>query len=121
MTPPPLFHYTCRDHGFAGIGTSGFVIPPALRHPDRDVDPLAWFTDLTRPNRDALGLTMHTTTCDRTTYRYRVTDTAQISRWTDVRRSHPLAALLEGVPGARPAHWFVAVDSVPVVLDQVTT
>jgi len=116
-----LWHYTC-DHGRAALGESGRVIP-AHRITDRATAPTgryAWFTDLGTPVREALGLTMNLTTCDRTAHRYRVTDEASVVPWMEVRRDFPAdwREGLEGIPGARPRHWWVAVGPVPVVLDE---
>lgn len=112
------YHYTC-DHGRRSIrGT----VDPAATLGRYDVDGpwiYAWFTDLTRPLRDALGLTSHILTCDRTAHRYRVTDTRDLVHWTHVRRDHPWAEELESAPMARPMHWWVARHPVPVTYDPV--
>lgn len=117
-----MWHYTC-DHGRAALGVRGWVVPAHLWAPRTDPYPTgqwAWFTDLATPNRDALGLTMNLTKCDRTAYRYRVTDEAHVVPWMHVRRHVPGALRddLESAPGARPRHWWVSVEPVPVVLDQ---
>lgn len=121
-----LWHYTC-EHGRAGLGNSGTVLPPVMQ--DR-FDPRmaalhapgwAWFTDLAVPQRAALGLTRYVVSCDRIVHRYRVTDTTDVHRWLDVRRRMPARWRddLESEPGARPAHWWVAAGPVPVVYDPV--
>lgn len=118
VTRNARYHYTC-DHGHRLIG--GTVVPgDTLGRYDHDGPHIyAWFTDLARPIRDALGLTSHVLTCDRTTHRYRVTDARDLIHWTHVRGDHPWAAELESAPGARPMHWWVARHPVPVVLDEV--
>ena len=130
-----LFHYTC-GHGRKGLGDMGDVKPPYLTTDPKGVadpakDPIVWwfqhrvwFTDLTTPNRDALGLTMNFTRCDRTKWRYRLTvepDEAGLQPWMDVRHhaARPIRDILENAPGARPRHWWVAYDRlVPVVYDR---
>jgi hypothetical protein len=103
-----LYHYTC-EHGRAGI--DGLLVPGP--------DGFIWLTDMAYPNRDALGLTMNYTRCDRTRYRYRVTDNSGAVPWTTVRRSARPAwrEWIEEAPGVRPRHWWIAIDPVPVVLD----
>jgi len=112
----PRYHYTC-DHGRRLI--TGTIVPADSlgRYPNDGPWIYAWFTDLSRPNRAALGLTSHTLTCDRTAYRYRVTDGRDLIHWTHVRRDHAWAEELESAPGARLMHWWVARHPVPVVYD----
>jgi len=71
------------------------------------------------PNRDALGLTMALTHCDRTAYRYRVTDRTHAMRWMFARSAirADLVAELEAAPGVRPRHWYVSTVPVPVEFD----
>lgn len=111
-----LYHFTC-DHGYQHIHAQ--VIPAAWQTPRAAGGPgdYAWFTDLSVPQRDALGLTSHILSCDRTAHRYRATDTSGLVPWVSVRREHPWAEELESAPGARPRHWFVSAKSVPVVYD----
>lgn len=116
----PLWHYTC-DHGRWAIGRVGLVYP-AHHLTTRALPPTgryAWFTDLSAPIRDALGLTQHLAQCDRTAHRYRVTDPAGIVPWTAVRRDFPplWRVDLEWTSGARPKHWYVSEEPVPVELD----
>lgn len=111
------YHYTC-DHRHRLIGST--IVPgDTLGRYDDSPHIYAWFTDLSRPNRDALGLTSTILTCDRTAHRYRVTDTRDLIHWTHVRRNHPWAAELESAPGARPMHWWVARHPVPVAYDPI--
>lgn len=113
-----LWHYTC-DHGLQGIEASDwFVIPAAAQLGSVRGTPgeFAWFTDLSRPLRDGLGLTSHILACDRTAHRLRVVDSGLIVPWTKVRRAWRWAAELESAPGARPAHWFVSSEAVRVEL-----
>lgn len=114
-----LYHYTC-DHGYAALGDAGNLVPAYDLAPDRLEQwwpaRLVWLTDLAVPDRDALGLTRRIARCDRTAYRYRVTDEADVSPWIRVRRSFP-AEELEWQAGVRPRHWYVSGVPVPVVLD----
>jgi hypothetical protein len=115
-----LYHYTC-GHSAADIDAAGKVLPGfvlterATYWPSR----FAWFTDMSTPERDALGLTMHSIICDRTEHRYRVTDPTEVMPWHVVARSVPRdqREALESASGARPMHWFVAVCGVSVVRD----
>ena len=119
-----LWHYTCQ-HGRDKIGRSGLLLPardlvPAHR---RDALPwpsvYVWLTDLDTPDADVLGLTRHLIRCDRTAYRYRVSDATGVVAWTTMARRLRMPwterDYLEGEPGARPRHWFVSTDPVPVV------
>lgn len=88
MAEPTLWHYTC-DHGHAGLGQGGLVLPGVdLGGPLRGnvwLSALSWFTDLDAPIRDGLGLTMRLARCDRTRWRYRVTDRANVRPWLPER------------------------------------
>jgi hypothetical protein len=90
-----------------------------LAAPTRDLPPwgvFAWFTDMPTPNRDALGLTSTILDCDRTAYRFRAELGGDLMRWTSVRRGYPgWAYELENAYGARPMHWYVSRDPVPVI------
>lgn len=116
--PTALYHYTC-DHGHNLI--RGTVVPADIlgRYANDGPHIYAWFTDLAHPNRDALGLTSRILTCDRTRWRYRVTDARDLIHWTHVRRDHPWSEVLESAPGARPMHWWVSRHPVPVTLDLI--
>lgn len=118
-----LYHFTC-EHAYGQLGDVGELVPAAVLQaslltwwPARYV----WLTDLGVPDREALGLTNALrAACDRTEYRYRVTDESQVRPWSVIRKAHNVAAreMLEGAPGARPMHWFVSGLAVPVALDQ---
>ena len=117
-----LYHFTC-DHGYADIIRDGHVKPlfdilGGMEGDGPAAPPsgsFAWFTDLDTPNRDALGLTSRILSCDRTAYRFEVTDETQVARWLDMRRLLPALWPLELAPGAMPAHWWIASEPVPVV------
>lgn len=115
VTTQRLYHYTC-DHAVAGIRADRFVKPNM--HPLLKGIALAWFTDLDAPDRDGLGLTSNYITCDRTTHRFTVADSAPIRWWPNAVRELDLQGYrraLEIAPGAWPAHWYVSV--VPVVVE----
>ncbi len=124
-----LYHYTC-DHGRDAIGDAGVLTPVTWRVPAGQYLPpgvasfvtrFVWLTDLNVPYRDALGLTSHALSCDRTGHRYRVTDATTATRWLKVRRtfSRDYVDGLEATPGAMPAHWWVAEGPVPVAYDPI--
>ena len=111
-----LYHYTC-DHAVKGIREVGHVLPLASMYPESPMPQwgiFAWFTDLDVPDMAGLGLTSTIISCDRTAYRFKVTDSTEVERWANVRRFHPWATALESAPGAMPAHWWVATEPVPV-------
>lgn len=118
-----LYHYTC-EHSHLLLGDGEATLVPA------DLDAVApgrtpwtaylvWLTDMRVPVREALGLTSHTLTCDRTQYRYRVTSRGDIEWWPHFARAllPSQRRLLEEEPGARPMHWWVSGSPVPVVYD----
>lgn len=122
-----LWHYTCA-HGCQAIGETGMLLPIGrLAKPEALAKlnghewqkHLVWLTDLDYPMRDALGLTSYVVGCDRTTYRYRVTDASNARRWVRFRRGLPGALDLDFAPGALPMHWWVSLEPVPVVFDPV--
>lgn len=99
---PALYHYTC-SHWAAAIARS-HTLDPAV-----SVWNLVWLTDLDHPDRDGLGLTSRTLTCDRTRYRFIVDHPVDVQRWVDVRRTFPLSVRqgLETAPRAMPMHWYL--------------
>jgi hypothetical protein len=125
------WHYTC-GHRAPLIRDDGYVLPghkvqrdPGTPSPIGAIPwaAYAWFTDLDLPARvptldpmrDALGLTMDLLRCDRVEYRFRAIEGARLIHWVDIRRNYPWSQFLEAAPGARPAHWYVSVDPVPVI------
>jgi len=126
MTAPTLWHYTCH-HGHLALGQAGSLIPPlalgarydALPPWARDLGYLVWATDLGNPWPEPLGLTRHLGGCDRTEYRYRVTDPAALTPYLDTWRTLDprLARTLVMADGAMPRHWWVSRDPVPVAYD----
>lgn len=122
MIEAVLYHFTC-DHGHDALGDDGILLPLATRLDNNPVlfwpARFVWMTDLTLPNREGLGLTSHILRCDRTRFRYRVTDNRDIFRWSVAARGYTREQrdALEAEPGARPAHWYVSESPIPVVFD----
>lgn len=121
MTPKHLWHYTCA-HGRAHLGDRGTLQPPFMQGADATRVPdvasallaMVWATDMATPDPDALGLTQHRLTCDRTAYRYAVPVYA-FQRWGRIRGQLPatLVDALELATGAQPARWWVTFGPVP--------
>ena len=123
-----LYHYTCA-HGCQAIGEEGLLQPLRVLMPREQrvgwepwrlpIADLIWLTDLNVPFREALGLTSYSLGCDRTTYRYRVTDASLCQPYVKVRRQLPrqLRIQLESAEGVMPRHWWVSLAPVPVVYD----
>lgn len=106
-----LFHFTC-SHGREGIGTKGVLTVPPWPS-------LVWLTDLDAAPAEALGLTQIILRCDRTRYRYRVTDTGTCEPWLGSEARSTLgtwSAMLEAATGAMPRHWWISAEPVPVIL-----
>jgi hypothetical protein len=119
-----LFHYTCH-HGVAGIGRWGHVRPLRQHSPDAAaripegyewMTELAWFTDLSRPDPIALGLTRRITRCDRTAFRYTVLEPDLCTPWLDVLPDMPKVARKLAMDEGLPGRWWIATEPVPVVL-----
>jgi len=116
-----LYHYTC-SHGHDSLGAGGLLQPGSTLAPQLNMPwmtEFVWLTDMAVPERDALGLTMRVTRCDRMRYRYRVADDNGVLPWTVVARTlhRGFRDEVESAPGVRPAHWFVSRSPVPAVLD----
>lgn len=125
---PVLWHFTCQ-HGRKALGARSALLPLAewnppaagLLAPDmRALAGIVWMT--TEPvvtDRAALGLTGRLSRCDRTRFRYRVTDPSGVRPYVDVWREllpRWMHLELTGTPGARPGLWWVATAPVPVRL-----
>lgn len=132
--PDALYHYTCH-HGQAALRTHPVVLPAKVHTPAAFTQPaalspiiqamgsLAWFTDMADPDPWALGLTKNHLGCDRTRFRWRVTNTPRPPiRWGRVRATFPPGALnaLELTDaGAQPARWWIATWPVLVTFDPI--
>lgn len=106
----PLFHYTC-DHGLSLIRSSDWTLLPQAGF----FGHLIWMTDLSEPDKFALGLTSVILSCDRTAHRLRVLGGGPVWWPTWCRAmsiSRSLRDVVELAPGARPMNWWVASDPV---------
>lgn len=106
-----LYHYTCRDHGVAGIGKrDGWIATNP--QPMLEDHHAVWLTDLEDPDPVRLGLTSVHLSCDRTAARYAVADLETVLPWREwaeqlhIDRSLRSALELGHKDGAR--HWFVS-------------
>jgi hypothetical protein len=116
-----LFHYTCGDHGFAGIGVRGLLVPRhgrtlgGISHLDWG---LVWLTSggFETTGMDGSGYNV----CDRGRYRYLVTDDSKCEPWLESKHRREadvmdgLIDLLEKV--GDPECWWVSSEPVPVRL-----
>lgn len=126
-----LYHYGC-NHSQTGIVADGYRVRTqwdllgksnARRFLEGKMKAdgtlwqlhLSWWSDLSVPDRDALGLAPFD--CDRTEHRFTARDESSIQRWTTFAKHAPrtFREQVEALPGAMPAHWFVSRDPVPVV------
>jgi len=105
------FHWTC-EHGAAAIRRDGMTVKPHMG--------LSWWTDLSEPNRHtraACCLTSVSLGCDRMQFKCRAASDALLIPWSEYKVEHGLdpeyIATLEG-DKARPEHWWVANERVPV-------
>lgn len=118
-----LFHFTCGDHGFPGIGKRGLLMPPKNRtlfgisHVDIGV---VW---LTTGGFEATGMAQSGyATCKQWEYRYIVTDASTCEPWLTSKAREvlakeeiiPLVEALEQV--GDPTTWWVSSEPVPVRL-----
>lgn len=113
-----LYHYTCRDSATL-IDRDGHLLPMPqvqLGGPVR----LVWLTDLAVPDRDALGLTSHTLSCDRTECQYTVDCPRPIpwSDWADLHGVH-WQTRRELEQGRKPQHWYVWPARIAVVAKEM--
>ena len=119
-TPSELYHFTCLDHGLAGIESAGELRPN--EHPMIGFR-LIWLTSDPDPVRDAVGLTSTFLTCDRTAARCTVTDTAHCLKWhgSNYRRLvHPAnLAALEDPRWTRPDTWWISTRTLAVASVEV--
>lgn len=126
--PERLFHYCCW-HSAVDIRREQVLDCAedvlARRTPDKHVKHpqgfIVWLTDMQPPAlRGALGLTMHTTDCDRIRFCFEVTpDWDRMEWYMTFRRRHPEFRDLEGEGDSMPMHWYVARGPIPV-LQEVT-
>jgi hypothetical protein len=121
-----LYHFTC-DHGRQALGAVGQVTPLAVWNPAAAsklpdawvwVSGFCWFTDMAWPDPVALGLTSSTLVCDRTRWRYLVTDDANVKPYIQVARNWlPPQAWKLTIGDHQPGRWWLSRVPVPVVVD----
>lgn len=102
-----LWHFTC-EHGRRGIGKRGLLVAP-IGNPLFGGARIIWLTTEAEPDRERTGLTMHTTRCDRMTYRYRVLQPERCTPWLacpwrEIARPRVVADLESF---GDPEHWYV--------------
>jgi hypothetical protein len=115
---PILFHFTCR-HAAERIGQRGWLLPSVrlmsplqLRNLPNDVlmaGQAVWLATDRDATQRSLGFDGILSQCDRTEYRYRVTEPGAVRPWTEVRTGWPpevVAALEEG-QDKRPETWWL--------------
>jgi hypothetical protein len=118
---PQLFHFTCGDHGYAEIGTRGLLLPRqgrtlfGISHLDWGV---VW---LTSGDYDSTGMGHSDfTVCDRSAYRYAVTDPTTCVPWLDSQQRKE-GDVMEGLIDVLelmgdPKCWWVSTEPVPARL-----
>lgn len=111
-----LWHFTC-SHGRRAIGKRGLLIPQ-IRHPLLGVR-VIWLTTEAAPDRQATGLGMTYTTCDRMEYRYRVLQPERCLRWlaSPFRVVSPADAVTDLEMYGDPEHWWVTAVPTMAALD----
>lgn len=118
---PELFHFTC-SHFELPIRAVGAVIPH--RHPwFPSLGAVAWFTTDQWADPDRTGLTSSTLSCDRTRFRFRVTEAEQCLPWCEVR-DYMVGVQQAGFTAQQlknferfgaPETWWISPTPVPVV------
>lgn len=101
-----LFHFTC-DHGYNAIASRG-ELRPIAEHPFLHVK-VVWLTTEGQPDRQATGLGMTYTRCDRMKYRYVVTDLRTCHPWlgSPERGGAPPGAVEDLERFGDPEHWWI--------------
>lgn len=109
--PSRLFHFTC-DHGHDALGARG-ELRPIIEHPMLHIK-VVWLTTEAMPDREATGLGMHYTRCDRMKYRYVVSDLRACRPWLGSadRESAPAAYVADLEEYGDPEHWWIASEPV---------
>jgi hypothetical protein len=114
MTPDRLYHFTCAD-AHKRIGRYNCVLTP-----QRGLWPYIWLTTEAEPDFEATGLGSITLTCDRTEYRYIVTDIAACKPWSgSPERAAVHPDFLETLESfGDPAHWWISAGPVRAAWDR---
>lgn len=110
-----LYHFTCA-HGRRGLQLAGVLA--LYSQPLLGGVHATWATDMDQPDADALGLTAVLLQCDRTQYRYRVTDDGAFVWWPDwwPGRVDPSTVSMLTFPPKAPRRWWIATVPAPVEL-----
>ncbi len=106
-----LYHYCC-DCSARRITARGFLQPRGASLFRTDV---VWLTDQAVPDRDGLGLTSKTLSCDRLDAQYVATvDPARVERWLEsaVRRNLRFLDTSSFEDLHRPDTWWIATTPV---------
>jgi hypothetical protein len=122
-----LWHYTCA-HARAELGDAATLMSAYALQPERVRNAFPrehlwaaryiWATTLEEPNAAALGLDGRVMVrCDRTAYRYRITQPERFVPWAAVRAGHEGWAVLEA--GRDPSSWWVCPGKARAVYDPV--
>jgi len=116
--PERLYHFTCID-GHRYIETTGAL------QPQPNCWPFIWLTSEADPDFEATGLqafSVSTLDCDRTEYRYIVTDLTTCRPWLGsperifVSGNSSFLHALEQF--GDPEHWWITTQPVPCLLDE---
>ena len=109
----PLYHFTCRD-GHRMIGRYNCLLMPQIAWP------VIWMTELALPDFEATGLGSITLQCDRTEYRYVVTDLTDCRPWLGSPergdQDEGFLDLLERF--GDPEHWWISARPTPATWDR---
>lgn len=115
-----LYHFTC-DHGAQGIRERGMVLPVAMVVQDasaldqvpatmRWATNYSWWTNISEPEYNWLGLQSVHLFCDRMANCFRAKVAPGYAQWWPVVLRElrlDYARMLSLTPGARPATWWV--------------
>jgi len=111
--PAVLYHFTCRD-SHRMIGRYNCVLLP------RSLWRVVWLTTEALPDFEATGLGSVTPKCDRTQFRYVVTDLTHCRPWLGSPERTALSAdhlaTLEGY--GDPEHWWISAEPVRAAWDR---
>ncbi len=112
--PDLLYHFTCRD-GHKRIGRYNCVLMPQAA-----MWPYVWLTTEAVPDFEATGLTRLILRCDRTEFRYVVTDIGACKPWLGSPHREAIPAdrlsVLEEYGDAE--HWWIAPGPVRATWDR---
>lgn len=110
--PDLLYHYTCFDHGQAGIERSGYLKPNAHPWLAAQYGPVVWLTDVGDSALAGLATGMFppvSLSCDRLAVCYTVLrdDVDGLVWWPDIRMRFDPSAVAALEAGALPNRWWL--------------